>query len=165
MSMTATEIGASITFSPRWWNMISSTRIFMASFCGHSFGDEDLSDKIAMSAHELLENAVKYSVSPDAPVNCTMRVQEDRVVVSVQNEADPAHFDVLQAEFAVIIQGDPMEMYIAKMQDSLMSDKSQLGLARIRAEGEAELNLITNHNSVIIEASFKLPESAKGLVA
>ncbi|MNL88616.1 hypothetical protein D3C87_2184230 [compost metagenome] len=58
-----------------------------------------------------------------------------------------------------------MEMYIAKMQDSLMSEKNQLGLARIRAEGDAELRLITNDNSVIIEASFKLPESAKGLVA
>ncbi|HEY9899674.1 MAG TPA: hypothetical protein V6D00_10880 [Pantanalinema sp.] len=163
--MTATEIGASITFSPRWWNMISSTRIFMASFCGHSFGDEDLSDKIAMSAHELLENAVKYSVSPDAPVNCTMRVQEDRVIVSVQNEADSAHSRVLQEEFAIVLKGDPMEMYIAKMQDSLMSEKNQLGLARIRAEGDAELRLITNGNSVIIEASFRLPESAKGLVA
>lgn len=163
--MTATDIGASITFSPRWWSMISSTRIFMASFCGHSFGDEDLSDKIAMSAHELLENAVKYSVSPDAPVNCTMRVQEDRVIVSVQNEADPAHFVELETQFAFVVQGDPMEMYIAKMQDSLTSDKSQLGLARIRAEADAELRLITNQRTVTIEASFRLPESAKGLVA
>ncbi|HEY9857679.1 MAG TPA: hypothetical protein V6D05_18175 [Stenomitos sp.] len=164
MALTTTDIGASITFSPQWWHLISSTRIFMASFCGQSFGDSDLSDRIAMCAHELLENAVKYSVTQDSPVNCTMHIQHDRVLVTVENHADPSHLDVLREEFDVVCQGDPMEMYINKMSASLESDKSQLGLARIRAEGEAELKLSTENGIVSVQAIFHLPDDLKGAV-
>lgn len=164
MALTTTDIGASITFSPQWWHLISSTRIFMASFCGQSFGDAELSDRIAMTAHELLENAVKYSATPDSPVNCTMRIEPGRVLVTVENHADPAHLAVLHEEFELINQGDPMEMYINKMQASLESDKSQLGLARIRCEGEAELKLWTEKDSVLVQAIFHVSDALKGAV-
>ena len=60
MSLATTSLGAQITFSPRWWNLISCTRIFVSSFFGQSIGDADFSDRVAMASHELLENAVKY---------------------------------------------------------------------------------------------------------
>lgn len=156
MQQAVGQLGASITLSPRWWNLIASTRIFVQSFCSCSFGDEGLSDRVAMTAHELLENAVKYSNSPDSPVTCDLLLGEGTVGIRVANQADPAHKDVLESEFAEIMDGDALTVYLNKMQASLGSDHSQLGLARIRYEGEAHLSLNVDKGQVTVEATFDI---------
>lgn len=157
MTSTATHPGARITFSPQWWNMIASTRIFVASFCSCSFGDEGFSDRVSMAAHELLENAVKYSSSKESPVECTLDFDEREIRVSVSNDAKPEQLAELQAQFAEIKEGDPLTVYLTKMQASLGSDKSQLGLARIQYEGEARLELTVTGAKVTLDAVFDLP--------
>jgi hypothetical protein len=156
MQQAVEQLGASIMLSPRWWNLIASTRIFVQSFCSCSFGDEGLSDRVAMTAHELLENAVKYSSSPDAPVTCDLVLGDNTVGVRVTNHADMAHKAVLETEFALIMDGDPLTVYLAKMQASLGSEHSQLGLARIRYEGEAHLALHCDKGVVTVEAMFDI---------
>jgi len=158
MILNDTRLGAEVVFSPRWWTFISSTRIFVASFFGHSYGDADFSDRVAMAAHELLENAAKYSSSMDAPIRCSFSVEETCVRVEVQNHAHPEHLPVLQEDFHAVTQGDPLEIYIQRMQRSVTSEKSQLGLARIRYEGDATLGMTLENDNVIMEAMFTLPE-------
>ncbi|MBC7542317.1 MAG: hypothetical protein H7338_06265 [Candidatus Sericytochromatia bacterium] len=163
MQQVVEQLGASITLSPRWWNLIASTRIFVQSFCSCSFSDEGLSDRVAMTAHELLENAVKYSDTPDRPVTCALLLGDGTVGIRVSNHADPTHADVLRAQFAEVMDGDPLEVYLAKMQASLGSDSSQLGLARIRYEGEARLALLFDQDVVTVEAIFDIsPEGSNG---
>jgi hypothetical protein len=156
MQQTIEQLGASITLSPRWWNLIASTRIFVASFCSCSFSDEGLADRVAMTAHELLENAVKYSETPDRPVTCALLLGEGTVGIRVSNHADKTHAETLTGQFAEVMDGDPLEVYLAKMQASLGSDHSQLGLARIRYEGEARLALTIDHDLVTVEAIFDI---------
>lgn len=158
MILNETRLGAEVVFSPRWWTFISSTRIFVASFFGHSYGDEDFSDRVAMAAHELLENAAKYSSSMDASIRCSFSVQDHFVRVEVQNHAHHEHLPILQEDFLEVTQGDPLEVYIQRMQRSVTSEKSQLGLARIRYEGAATLGLAVENDTVIMEALFALPE-------
>jgi len=114
-----------------------------------------------MTAHELLENAVKYSISQDTPVTCALLMGDGTVGLRVSNWAEPAHKDVLKAQFAEVMDGDPLEVYLAKMQASLGSDHSQLGLARIRYEGEARMALIMDEATVTVEAIFDIG-SAEG---
>jgi hypothetical protein len=154
----ATELGLEIAFSPRWWSFISSTRIFVESFCGHSIGEGTFSDRVALATHELLENAVKYSLSPDSAVRCVVALTDEKVRVQVQNTADPDHIPVLEAEMATTQDGDPLEVYIQKMQRSVTQDQSQLGLARIRYESGAKLSLHIEGQLVTIEALFIVPE-------
>jgi hypothetical protein len=151
-----------IAFSPRWWTFISSTRIFVESFCGHSVGKGGLSDRVALATHELLENAAKYARSQDTVVRCAVGLSNDAVRVRVQNQADPRHLAVLRAEMATVLEGDPLEVYIQKMQRSVTQDHSQLGLARIRFETGAELSLEVEDESVTIEAKFLVPTVVKG---
>jgi hypothetical protein len=153
----ATELGLEIAFSPRWWSFISSTRIFVESFCGHSIGEGAFSDRVALATYELLENAVKYSVSPDSAVRCAVSVVNERVRVQVHNTADLAHIPILEAEMATVQEGDPLDVYIQKMQRSVTQEQSQLGLARIRYESGAGLSMHVEGRLVTIEAQFVIP--------
>ena len=152
MALTQTELGASVSFSPRWWSFISSTRIFVQSFCGHNFGDDAFSDRVAMVAHELMENAVKYSARPDGHVTCTVEVEGPQVRINVENPASPEDIATLRDEMAFVSQGDPLEVYVLKMQRSAMTDKSQIGLARCRYEGKAELSFTVDRGIITVEA-------------
>lgn len=156
--MPHTGHGLTITFSPRWWSFISSTRIFVESFCGHSFGHPHFSGKVAIAAHELLENAVKYSLHPDSPVTCAVSVEDGSVRLRVENVADAAHVQVLRDEIESLMRGDPMDVYVERMHRSLSSDKSQLGLARVRCETGADLRLVVSGNKVTIDALFSAPD-------
>jgi hypothetical protein len=157
--MTATsDLGLEIAFSPRWWTFISSTRIFVESFCGHSIGKGAFSDKVALATHELLENAAKYSIGPEAVVRCTVSLEGRQVRVRVQNQAHPAHLPILVEELASIQDGDPLEVYVHKMQRSVTQAQSQLGLSRIRYESGAQLHLEVRDDWVTLEACFFVPE-------
>ena len=146
-------VGASVTFSPRWWAFIGSTRIFVNSFCGQFF-DEEFSSRVAMAAHELLENAAKYSRSPESPITCSFVAEQSVVCLTVVNLATPEQLAVRKAQFESVMAGDPLETYVAKMQQSFLSDQSQLGLARVRCLGGARLSLSVSDGAVKVEAVF-----------
>lgn len=157
MTTATNTLSFDVAFSSQWWSFISSTRIFVSSFCGHSLGDAELSDKVAMTTHELLENAVKYSVSQGLPVLCHVGVDDHRMWVRVKNEADPGHVENLVKTYNEVMEGDPLDVYIERMQRSVSSDKSELGLARIRYEGDAGLCLTVDGSMVTMEATFVIP--------
>jgi len=163
-SMEVSDLGARVVFSPRWWDFISTARRFVAGFCTHVLGDQEFSYRVALAAHEMMENGVKYSASKDALVVCTLRVDGDEVMVSVENEAHADQVAILQAEFDRVIDGDPLEVYVDKMAASLESSESQLGLARIRFEGGARLTLTVDSGRVTMGAAFPKTDS-NGCVA
>src|SRR5687768_5750645 len=102
MNVATTPLSVNIAFSARWWSFISSTRIFVTAFCGHSSGDAEFSDKVAMTIHELLENAVKYSADPDLPVRCAITIEADRLRAEVENHATPDQIAVLEKELTFV---------------------------------------------------------------
>ncbi|MBM3268645.1 MAG: hypothetical protein FJZ01_13450 [Candidatus Sericytochromatia bacterium] len=156
MLQSGDGVGAEVSFSPRWWAFIGSTRIFVRSFCGEIF-DQDMSSRIAMAAHELLENAAKYSRSPDSPITCSFRVDDACVRVMVTNHPLPEHIPALAEELASVNAGDAFETYVRKMEESLQSDRSRLGLARIRCLGGARLDLTIEGGQVELTATFDRP--------
>lgn len=158
MTTATNTLSFDVAFSSQWWSFVSSTRVFVSSFCGHSVGDAEFSDKVGMTTHELLENAVKYSVSHGLPILCQVGIDDGQMWVRVKNEAHPDHIQNLFETYREVTAGDPLDVYIERMQRSVTTDKSELGLARIRYEGEAQLRLTVEGDLVTMEATFTLPE-------
>ena len=77
MPTAISSYGAEISFSPKWWSYVSSTRIMVSSFCNVALANEDIADKIAMTAQELLENAVKYSADAEHNVSLRFSIEAD----------------------------------------------------------------------------------------
>lgn len=165
MPTAVSSYGAEITFSPKWWSYVSSTRIMVSSFCNVALANEDIADKIAMTAQELLENAVKYSANPEENVALRFSIHdEQRISLEVSNHASPESIAMLQEQHAEVSEGDPLMAYLQKMQRIAMdpgSDASQLGLARIRYETGSELHLKVEGTRVTMRVEFNLTKAAQ----
>ncbi|HEY9721205.1 MAG TPA: hypothetical protein V6D47_04280 [Oscillatoriaceae cyanobacterium] len=164
MTTTLSAYGAEISFSPKWWSYVSSTRIMVSSFCNVALANEGIADKIAMTAQELLENAVKYSSDEQQNVSLRFTIHdESHISLEVSNHANPAHIAVLRDQHAEVNEGDPLMAYLQKMQRVAMdpnSDASQLGLARIRYETGNDLELRIDGQTVTMRVEFDLKEAA-----
>lgn len=165
MTTTVSSYGAEIAFSPKWWSYVSSTRIMVSSFCNVELADETIADKIALAAQELLENAVKYSASPAENVALRFTIQEgDHLALEVSNTATPEQVEALKAQHAEIMAADPLTAYLQRMQRIAANPDapgSQLGLARIRYEAGAELELSVDGQRITLRVQFPLTEGAK----
>lgn len=131
-----------IRFGPRW-KYISPARVFIQNFVAIAVSDQAKADRVAIATSELLENAVKYGVSEDT--RCVVQAFGDTGVIqaSVTNQASDQGARELRALYDKIMAGDPLEAYITQMREAATrtDGRSQLGLARIRYESEADLHL------------------------
>jgi hypothetical protein len=138
-----------LQFAPHW-ELIDPAREFLLSFFTHTLARPMVASQISMAAHELMENAVKYSPTDEARI----RIEVDStgpVQLIVENEALEEHIPILLAEVQAATEAkDPFVFYRQKMELALTrSDgKSCLGLARIRCEGQMSLRCEIEGNIV-----------------
>lgn len=146
-----------LAYPAGWWRLTADIRKLVASYCAHRLPDPTFTERVSMVCHELLENGVKYAATPDHQVALALELTSGQLVVTVANTSSAEHVARLQREMALVFDGDALEVYLRKMQENLDSDVSQLGLARIRYEGEAELDANVQDLDVQVQARFQLP--------
>jgi hypothetical protein len=165
MPTAISSYGAEISFSPKWWSYVSSTRIMVSSFCNVALANEDIADKIAMTAQELLENAVKYSADAEHNVSLRFSIEaDDQITLEVSNVATLESINTLRSQHAEVSEGDPLMAYLQKMQRIAMdpgSEGSQLGLARIRYETGNDLKLSIDGQRVTMRVQFALTKAER----
>lgn len=143
-------------------DLITTARRFVADFYERAIDDPDTISRVAMAAHELLENAVKYSCDGSAHVRIEVKDEpgEGRFVrIETRNRLVPEKQRELQERFDEM-QGyaDPFEYYQLAMERSCtLTHGSGLGLARIRAEGEMVMSCEFEAGEVCIRATTKVP--------
>jgi len=115
------------------WTYIEGVRDFTGFFCDLTFPDPKLAQRARVVMQETLENAIKYS----------LRGPDSELEVTIHSTPAPEHLDRLRTELDTIASKAPQQAYIdAFARAAACPDASaQLGLARIRYEGEAELLL------------------------
>jgi len=131
---------------------VSTVRRFVEEGLEKIIADHDLVYRISMAAHELLENASRYS--SDRWVS--LRLSADRpgddgegsAEITLRNESTPENLAHLQETVNEIAQaGDAMMKYQEMLRrSSRRRDGSGLGLIRIRAEGEMSVSVTIEGN-------------------
>lgn len=137
-------------------------------FVGHWFGsvlrDAENTWRAELACHELLENALKCTSSTTATLAISIIDDADyrRLIVSTRNHSSLADLVVLQRDIEGIRRAaDAFEHYQALMRESaLRTDGSGLGLARVRAEAEMELDSYCANGMVTVVAHTTLRRSA-----
>jgi two-component sensor histidine kinase len=146
----------SIDPNPRF---VSTVRRFVEEAFERLLPDPDAVFRISMTAHELLENATKYSLGSRALLRFATRVEGDtaHVTLSLINETSPPHIERLRRRIdAIACTEDAMAHYQQLMREtSRVVDESGLGLARIAAEAEMKLGLEVKGSTVAIIASTR----------
>lgn len=130
----------------------------LLELCRPVFQDEDAAARLRLTAHELLENIVKYS----AEAACELRFELRRTAAGtleahVQTRNEPRQANRPDAEarlVALTAAADPLEHYDSIIADSARQPAgSGLGLARIHAETEYRLSHRFEGDALFIVAS------------
>lgn len=130
----------------------------LLELCRPLFQDEDAAARLRLTAHELLENIVKYSAEAGCDLNFELsRTATGALAARVQTRNVPRAENRADAEVrlaALSAAADPLEHY-----DSIIADSAQkpagsgLGLARIHAETEYRLSHRFEGDALFIIAS------------
>lgn len=118
----------------------------------------DVADQIALAAHELAENGIKYSV--DRQLELSVEMGDKRVRLCAQSRPDPVEVPVLLRELdALAAAPDPFAYYREKMQASQerADGRAALGLARIRCEAGMTLEHELEGGVLRLRALMEVP--------
>jgi two-component sensor histidine kinase len=141
--------------------LVSVTRRFVEEALEKYVADADFVSRVAMTTHELLENAAKYARGGKAQLEVRMDGAPDTrtLTLRLSNATSPDHLDRLKESFLEIDGSeDALGLYLALMRrNAHQSEISGLGLARIRAEGEMTLGLTVDGDRATIVAHAPVP--------
>jgi hypothetical protein len=137
--------------------IVSPTRRLIEAKLAPALDDEDAVFRVAMTAHELLENAAKYASDGKArlEVDVSLRGDDAIVRVVVTNNSSQEHIDHLGTCYTEMnAETDAMAHYFTLMRRNAKAGSlSRLGLARVRAEGEMDIEVDIEGATVKIVAS------------
>jgi hypothetical protein len=152
-NLTALEI----TFQPDL-DLVTDVRDFVESFYQRTLRDRDLSGRLAIATHELLENAVKYSLDGVTSLHVQVAPASGARALRVRtrNRAEDRHVAMLRGYLDEMrASDDPTAYYQQRMRRAVRGDElSQLGLARVRCEAEMQLSCTIEGDTVTIEAEM-----------
>jgi len=146
-----------LRFGPKW-KYISTVRTFIQNFLAITLEDKIKADKISMAVSELVENAVKYSNEEDTFIRLEQKLDGATIEVAVYNHTEEAQANKLKEFVGELDKFSPLEGYMEMMRRSAdrADGQSQLGLARIRYEADANLNIAYENNVMKVRATFKV---------
>jgi len=132
--------------------LVSTVRRFIAEFYRRVLVDQELSPRLALATHELLENAVAYAIDDETEVR--IEIVENQLVVKTWNRTMPDRLGSLQTTIDEMNAEPDADKYYQQMliRTSKRTDGSGLGLARIRAESEMQIGYEIDNDRVCIMA-------------
>ncbi len=152
-----------LRFGPRW-ESVSNIRNFVTDMLSTGIVDLNDAKKVATATSELVENIVKYSAAGGANITVLKDPACGRITLSIQNIAGPDHLADFESIFREISTGDPRETYKKMMLRSLSdTEKSQLGLARIRYECQGIISYTISDNLEEVLDREDIMEKPEGL--
>jgi anti-sigma regulatory factor (Ser/Thr protein kinase) len=140
--------------------VISPARRFVEETVERIVHDPEDVFRVAMTAHELLENAVKYGRGKTTTLAVSITPGEEAMtaILRLTNEAGPADIEKLQSGVTALRESlRPFDHYRDLMcRDPGTPGESGLGLARIVVEGEMKLVTDVEGQRVTITATGRL---------
>jgi hypothetical protein len=149
--------------------LVSTVRRFVMDFCREVLRDVDASHKLAMATHEMLENAVHYSIDRRSELLVQLRSLGAQFVVSIRTKnraTDERLNKVRTALDEVVGADDPNELYARLIQRAAKrrDGGSGLGLGRIRAEADLDLSYAIEGDTLVVTAEGRFqPRSDRAL--
>lgn len=140
---------------------INEARRLVAAIYLPLLGDADAAGRVALTTHELLENALKYSVDGSTVIRVEVsRKKPCNVKIETRNEISPERKAGLEDAFEEMHRAEDAEAFyqFAMQRTRKLRTGSGLGLARIWAEAEMKVSRSYHGDEVRITAVATIPE-------
>jgi hypothetical protein len=111
--------------------------------------------RVALAAHELVENAFRHSIDGEVSVALDVTGEGDKhlLTIRIRNRATPEQLEILKTHLdELATAADALDHYLEVMRRSAHRE-SGLGLARVRAEAEMTVSGAFEGDEVCILAS------------
>lgn len=133
--------------------LVSTVRRFTDEFYRRLLGDTELSARLALATHEMLENAVAYATDGETAIR--IELHDKKLVVKTWNRTTPDRLDAVRKMIDDInCTADADEFYQSQLvKTAKRTDGSGLGLARVRAEALMSLGYEFDRDQICILAS------------
>ncbi len=138
--------------------LVSTVRRFVSDFYSTVLKDSDFASRLALTTHELLENAVKYATSPETTLRVEIMRATGVATVTSWNDTGEAHIATITKLFADMAEtNSPGEYYESLLRGEREAvSSSGLGLARVGAEAEMVLGYEVTGTRVCIRAQTRV---------
>jgi hypothetical protein len=139
--------------------LVPIVRRFVNDFYKELFQDPELVSRVALTTHELMENAVKYSTEPEAQltIEVTPEASDPKTIIRIRNRVrDEDASRVGDLVEALAQSPDPFQFYLDLMARNANRPGSGLGLTRIRVEGDMLLSHSVTDGCLEITATAML---------
>jgi anti-sigma regulatory factor (Ser/Thr protein kinase) len=148
-----------LAFSP-CVSLVSIVRRFVSEFYSEILGDADVTSRIALATHELLENGARYSIDGQASVRIDVKREAGAIGISITTRNRAAKENIGTIKAAIDEMGaakDAQAHYQVLMRRSLKrKDGSGLGLGRVHAESEMALTYEIEDDVVMLRAHTRV---------
>ncbi|HEY4239648.1 MAG TPA: ATP-binding protein [Kofleriaceae bacterium] len=148
-----------VAFRPNL-RLVSTVRRFTDEFYRRVLVDQEVSSRLALATHELLENAVAYAV--DGETGVRIDLADDNLTIKTWNRTSADRVESVRAAIDEMNRAPDADEYYQLMllKTAKRTDGSGLGLARIRAEADMSVSYEIEDDRVCIVAKTKTPMPA-----
>ncbi len=155
-----------LSFSPNA-SLVPTVRRFVGEFYERVLGDAEVTSRLVVATHELLENAVRYSIDSQSSIRIGVKKEAGMTHVRIDTRNRTA--DGNRNELASLLDemkaaGNRDTFYQTLLRRSAKrTDGSGLGLGRIHAESEMDLSCRLDGDVVHLraEAAFRSNEASQ----
>jgi hypothetical protein len=143
---------------PPMRDFASRVREMLVPMCRDVLDGDDL-DTVAMVAHELLENLLKYSAPGVALFDLELSERSGELWVRVRTRnraADATRAKVAAFARSLEASSSPALLYDRLIAESPYTEGSGLGLARIASEASMKLTVAIDDEEVALEATRRV---------
>jgi anti-sigma regulatory factor (Ser/Thr protein kinase) len=157
-----------LSFSPNV-KLVSTVRRFVTDFYDELVNSAELISQLAVATHELLENAVRYSLDGNTTIRIGIRrsPQALRVTIDTRNRASVDSIATMRGVIDEIAAApDPDAHYLVLMRRSAKRvDGSGLGFGRVRAETGMSVSYEVDDDAVHVHAQADFQAAAREATA
>jgi hypothetical protein len=132
---------------------VPHVRRFVEHVHRHRVSDRDDIARVAMTAHELLENAIKFS--SDGAAALSIDLADSTISIKTRNRARTEDLVDLRRIASELAEAEPMAFYLDQMARN-PKRIGGLGLGRIAAEGDMTLSFLLDGEMVEVVATSRI---------